>query len=342
MPVLTNGRCLPTCSKSQFFDKTSSTCQSCDSSCSSCSGSGPSNCLACSSSSQILRGGSCISASCSGSSNVVPGLGVCLSDLVEVPQASGTNPSAPLPSITGLNSPTVISNRRPLEWWEILLMALGCAFIFLMVLLCWRHRARKNRANDTARFASAKALDRNGGNWFVRFGEKLFGHAPRTGKVPLQGDEEPEEIKLMKLREAEEARHNDTIEKLIGSYERSGSSYRSRSHERRSRELSDATRSYRTRLSDGSLYSQVTGLPRRTAEPRQPIKDKNANLLSSRFSVTTSRSSSSSKLVRELTHPPLPTTDAEAIAASFRASPGGYRISPNNTETSSKNPFRKP
>ena len=221
-------------------------------------------------------------------------------------------------------------------------MALGCAFIFLMVLLCWRRRARKNRAKDTARFANAKALDRNGGNWFVRFGEKLFGHAPRTGKVALQEDEEPEEIKLMKLREAEEAMHDDTIDKLIGSYERSGSSYRSRSHERRSRELSDATRSYRMRLSDGSLYSQVTGLPRRTAEPRQPVKDKNANLLSSRFSVTTSRSSSSSRLARELTHPPLPTTDAEAIAASFRASPGGYWISPNNTETSSKNPFRKP
>ena len=115
LPVLTNGWCLPTCSKSQVFDKTSSMCQSCDSSCSSCSGSGPSNCLACSSSSQILHVGTCVSASCSGSSNVIPGLGVCLSDLVEVPQASGTSTSAPLPSITGLKLPTIISNRRPLE-----------------------------------------------------------------------------------------------------------------------------------------------------------------------------------------------------------------------------------
>ena len=219
-------------------------------------------------------------------------------------------------------------------------MTLGCAFIFLMVLLCWRRRARKNRAKDTARFASAKALDKNGGNWFVRFGEKLFGHAPWTGKVALREDgEESEEIKLMKLREAEEARHEEAMEKLIETYEYSNRSshHRSHSHERHSRAFSDSTHSYRTRLSDGSLYSQVTGLPRRTAEPRQPVRDKSGNLLSSRFSVTTSGSSSRA---RELTPPPLPTTDAEAIAASFRASPksrGGYWISGG----SSKNPFRK-
>lgn len=159
----------------------------------------------------------------------------------------------------------------------------------------------------------------------------------------------------MKLRAAEEARHHDTMEKLIGEYAystRSGSSYQGHSHsrsgshphERDSRAFSDSTHSHRTRLSDGSLYSQVTGLPRRAAEPRQPVKSKSANLLSSRFSVTTSGSSSSPRGARELTHPPLPTTDAEAIAASFRGSPeprGGYWMSPNNTGGSSKNPFRK-
>lgn len=147
----------------------------------------------------------------------------------------------------------------------------GCTFIFLMVLLCWRRRARKNRAKDTARFASAKVLDRNGGNWFVRFGGKLFGHGPRNRKIALREDEdESEEIKLTKLRAAEEAGHNEVMEKFIGAYEystRSGASYRSRSHERHSRAFSDSTHSHRTRLSDGSLYSQVTGLPRRTAEP---------------------------------------------------------------------------
>jgi hypothetical protein len=36
-PVLSNGRCVPACSKTEFFDKTSGSCQACDSSCSSCS-----------------------------------------------------------------------------------------------------------------------------------------------------------------------------------------------------------------------------------------------------------------------------------------------------------------
>ena len=132
-PVLSNGRCLPTCSRPQYFDATSSSCQSCDSSCSSCSGPGPSNCLACSSSSQVLRSGSCVSANCQGTPSVVTGLGVCLSDLVQIPTTTGT--TGAIPSITGLTSPTVVDTRRPLEWWEILLMALGCAFIFLMFLL---------------------------------------------------------------------------------------------------------------------------------------------------------------------------------------------------------------
>ena len=106
-PVLTSGRCLSTCSKTQYFDKTSSTCQSCDSSCSSCSGPGPSNCLACSNSNQVLRSGACTSVTCGGSSStgVIPGLGLCLSDLVFVPQASGTNNPLPLPTITGIDTP---------------------------------------------------------------------------------------------------------------------------------------------------------------------------------------------------------------------------------------------
>ena len=78
-PVLSAGRCLSTCAKNQFFDKTGGTCQKCDHTCSSCSGAGPSNCLACSSSSQVLRGGTCIAANCG---SVVSGLGVCLSGLV--------------------------------------------------------------------------------------------------------------------------------------------------------------------------------------------------------------------------------------------------------------------
>ena len=93
-PVLSNGCCLLTCSKTQFFDTASRSCQSCDSSCSSCSGAGPSNCLACSSSTAVLHGGTCVSANCNedgttttATASVVPGLSVCLLDLVSVSES---------------------------------------------------------------------------------------------------------------------------------------------------------------------------------------------------------------------------------------------------------------
>jgi hypothetical protein len=233
-----------------------------------------------------------------------------------------------LPS--GINTPINTSTRRPLEWWEILLMALGCAFIFLAVLMCWRRRARKLRAKRTAAFASAKALDRKD-NWrwkLVRFGEKLFGHAPSQRVHPHQ---EPEEIRLMKLRAAEEAQYNDDMEKIIGNYEysRAGSH---RGPSRDSHTFSDSSHSH-SGHSHGSLYSQATGMPRRTAEPRQPVR--NADLLPSRFSTTSFGSDDSRP--RKLTHPPLPTTDAEAYAASVRQSP-----EPNGPNwRKSKNPFWK-
>ena len=206
-PVLTSGRCLPTCSKSQYFDKTSSSCQPCDSSCSSCSGAGPSNCLACSSNTQTLRGGSCAPTTCSGSSTVVPGLGICLSELVDVPSPSGTSSEPPLPSISGLDQPANVTKNstRPLAWWEILLMALGCAFIFVVILMLWRRHARKKRAQATAVFASAKRLDRPAGwRWrLIRFGEKLFGHK-RSRLVPAY---ENDQMRMEKLRTLEDARY---------------------------------------------------------------------------------------------------------------------------------------
>lgn len=183
-PVLTNGRCLPTCSQNQFFDKTTSTCQACDSSCSSCTGSGPSSCLACGdSNNKVLRGGSCVDANCQSSTSVVPGMGVCLSELVAVPEPSGTASVPPLPSITGINTPAPTkSGSNRLQWWQILLMTLGCAFIFMVFLICWRRRARKQRANKTKQFATAKKLD-DAGSWrqrLIRFGERLFGHTPKN------------------------------------------------------------------------------------------------------------------------------------------------------------------
>ncbi|KAI6037038.1 growth factor receptor domain-containing protein [Pisolithus microcarpus] len=336
LPVLTNGRCLATCSQNQYFDTTSSTCQSCDSSCSSCSGSGPSNCLACSSSSQVLRGGSCTAANCSSGTSIVPGLGACLSELVLVPSSTGG--SAALPSISGLSSPVTTTTSQSLSWWEILLMTLGCAFIFIAFLWCWRRRARKQRAKETAAFASAKALDRKT-NWRQRL-MALFGHSPK----PAPPDNE--EITLWKLRAAEEAHHDRELEKLIGAYEysRAGSS-RGPSplpslHDRKSHGPHDYDSH---RLSRESLYSQVTGMPRNGPEPRQPVK---SNPLTSRFSTTTVGSSVCKKpsiLKRELTPRKPPPTDAEAYATSVRDvadGSGSYWVTPVNTG-GSRNPFRQ-
>jgi hypothetical protein len=169
-PVLTNGRCLPTCSQNQYFDRTSSTCQPCDSSCSSCSGPGSGSCLACGNSNQVLKGGLCVDASCNGNTSVVTGLGVCLSDLVVVPppqppssESSGTiSVQPPLPSITGIDTPTTPNTSTTnggvvtfkLEWWQIVLMFLGCILIFLVFLICWRRRAKKKRAKKTRLFAN--------------------------------------------------------------------------------------------------------------------------------------------------------------------------------------------
>ncbi|TDL20714.1 growth factor receptor domain-containing protein [Rickenella mellea] len=338
-PVLSGGRCLPTCSKSQFIDPTTSTCQNCDASCSSCSGSGPSSCLACSSATSVLRDGTCVTATCTSNSSVVPGLGMCLSDLVSVPQPSGTSTPAPLPTIPGLNQPAAqASSRRPLAWWEILLMALGCAFIFLVILMLWRRRMRKRRAQRTAMFASNKKLDRT--DWrfrLVRFGERLFGHNASRRVQP----EEAEADRMLRMRDVEEARHERDLEKIIGSYDDRSSN--------RSRGVGDYfrhsvhTEDERTnRLSGPSLYSQVTGKPRSGPEPRQPVRVNPPNV--SRFSASASSLSSSSysARTRELAVPKVkPPTPAEEYAMSVMDSSSNTDwLEPHNTG-GSRNPFRR-
>ncbi|KAF9026747.1 growth factor receptor domain-containing protein [Hymenopellis radicata] len=328
-PVLNNGRCLPTCSSSQFFDTTAGSCKSCDSSCSSCYGSSSNQCLSCSSD-KVLRSGSCVAANCADGTSVVSGLGVCLSELVEVPKASGTSSSSPLPSITG-----------------ILLMALGCAFIFLAILMLWRRRARKQRAKRTAMFASAKNLPHKD-TWryrLVRFGEKLFGHNRSRRAYP---EMESEEMKLMKLKYAEEARYSSsqTIEKIVGSYMRDDASRAPSKHSHHHHHHHLHTQNgllapipdNASVLSGPSIYSQVTGKPRQTPDVRQPLKKD----LTSRFSASTGSFSGSPELL-----PPPPRTDAQAYAYAVRSdspvSPptrGAYWMEPNQTG-GSRNPFRQ-
>lgn len=252
-PVLSSGRCLLTCSKTQFFDTASGSCQSCDSSCSSCSGAGPSNCLACSSSTSVLRGGTCVAASChenstttTATASVVPGLGVCLSDLVSVSESSVPT----LPTITGINSPATINTGRRLAWWEILLMTLGCVLIFLCVLALFRKRMRAKRAKRTAEFAAAKNIDARGAGWRARLGS-LFSRGARIPK------EDKVALRVAQLRNREEERHMVVLNKL-------GVSPTAYAH-------SGMVRSGRSEADTESLYSQVTGVPPRAPVPRKPV-----------------------------------------------------------------------
>jgi hypothetical protein len=75
-PVLSNGRCLPVCDRSQFYDASSGSCRSCDKSCSSCTGPSAAECLSCSSADSAVSSGTCAVSACPGA--FVPFLSVCL------------------------------------------------------------------------------------------------------------------------------------------------------------------------------------------------------------------------------------------------------------------------
>ncbi|KAF8217653.1 insulin-like growth factor binding protein [Mycena galopus ATCC 62051] len=330
-PVLQDGRCLPTCAKNAFFDPTSSSCIACDASCSSCSGAGPSQCLACASNEEVLRSGTCVAAACTRNSTVVAGLGVCLSELVAV---SSTSSSA------GIDTPTAVSSprRTPLAWWEILLMALGCAFIFLVIVWAWRRRARKQRAKGTERFAQRRQLDHAGWRWrLLRFGEKLFGHrashAPSHSRKnmsisnPLRnaayeyGDDEGDAVQMAKMRAAEEARDARDMDKLLASYEyprvqhyhhhyqhvlpqRDNTTTHGRGH------ADSSSLSTTSTLSAPSLYSQVTGKPPRIPEPKEPLKSSKSATTRARMEDISAPSRFSTSTIDEyyLTPTPAPPT----------------------------------
>lgn len=231
---------------------------------------------------------------------MVAGLGVCLSDLV-VSQPSGTTNAPPLPSISGLNNPTVITTSSRFAWWQILLMALGCAFIILIIIWLFRRHQRKQRAKKAAQFAkglnpSAKK-EKTGWRWKLLrfFGEKIFCHFchSRSRRVPIARGE-AEDVKLSQIRMMEEARPvasfatdaNNNVDpsgedmvQLIESYNPLPEAYYTNRHVRvhlvDQQSLSDSSSQHTA----PSLYSQVTGLPHNVPEPRQPLK--------SRFSMST-------------------------------------------------------
>ena len=181
-------------------------------------------------------------------------------------------------------------------------MALGCAFILLVVIWLFRRHQRKKRAKRAAQFAIE---ERTGWRWkLLRFGEKLFCHAP-SRRVPIVRVG-VEDVKLSQIRMMEEARpvapfaydfnnnnnNNNNMDRsgeggreeedlvqLIESYNPLPETYYTNRHVRvhlaDQRTLSDSSSQH----SAPSMYSQVTGLPHNVPEPRQPLK--------SRFSMST-------------------------------------------------------
>ena len=165
-PVLSSGRCLPTCAESQFFDLTNSKCQDCDSSCSSCFGPGSTNCLACSSPTQVLRAGSCVSANCVGSSNVVPDLGICLSDLLQgspILNSTTTTTASSSSASNGDSNGNSDGSTTPsydvnggIVWWEILLIVLGGIIFIVVIFVLWRRCTKDRRLKETVNFTGVK------------------------------------------------------------------------------------------------------------------------------------------------------------------------------------------
>jgi hypothetical protein len=248
-------------------------------------------------------------------------------------------------------------------------MALGCAFIFLVFLLCWRRRARKQRASKTKQFAIAKKLD-DPGSWkqrLVRFGERLFGHGQKNRLAGhytypadpqgYPGDTKKGDIAMRDLEEQRRFRedskrpityHDDDLDGIVGAYEyeqsiRSSPSeysrnYRQQPHNNPSAELNreySRLRQPRPRedllesLASRSIYSQVTGTTKKAPEPRLPVK----GFPGSRFSTSTGSGSSNRSR---------PLTPAEEYKSNVQR----REVQPNFTGTSgnsfgSNNPFKK-
>ena len=148
---------------------------------------------------------------------------------------------------------TTETKKVKLAWWEILLMAFGCAFIFLVFVVLWRRRARRKRAQRTAMFARAKGME---GKWWWRTGwrarfAKLFGKG-RTGneeaEARLRDTEEVGELEKM-----EERRWSglSTVSKLTSV------------HDEDTVRRRDVSRS-------ASVYSAMGGIRR---DVRQPVKE---------------------------------------------------------------------
>ena len=173
-------------------------------------------------------------------------------------------------------------------------MALGCAFIFIVILMLWRRRARKQRAKQTTMFASAKRLDGgNGWRWRLEqlrrrlFGKKAAYHSEvlpmayrdydrdslaisSHTRVPARPNRD---TKVNKREDKSTQRHTaDDLDKFIDNYDYSIHSKSSRASSALSSVDDHYTVHNARRIGRDSLYSEVTGNQRLTPEPRQPLK----------------------------------------------------------------------
>lgn len=255
--------------------------------------------------------------------------------------------------------------------------------------MLFRRRARKQRAERTRKFAEAKKLDNpQGWRWrLARFGERLFGagrtgnrlHKEQQGILPVAYNHHDREerhslvsqsrdIKLKDMTTStpsdrskrETTQTRDDVEKFIDSYD-----YYS-THARSSRVPSLPDRqqlrigNQQRRIERDSLYSEVTGNQRHTAEPRQPLKREPSG--ASRFSEFTRSSASTSRtryltkakegvlvdlddqespppaLPLQMTNNPTPTTEAQKYMMTVR--PGLLSAAPTPSASASA-PFQQ-
>ncbi|EJU05817.1 growth factor receptor domain-containing protein [Dacryopinax primogenitus] len=266
-PVMSGaGRCLPTCGQTQYYDSATSSCQPCDPSCSSCYAPGSSSCLACADKTKVLSAGSCGSVSCSSNSTVVAALGLCLSELVTVAPSNTTTPDTPQIGTTPDGSQTVTTvNTQSLAWWQILLMALGGAFVLLLLTMIWRRYARRRRAQETRDFAHD--MDRK--RWHHRLQDMLF---LRREKVPMQD-----------VRPLYRERIDDWELRSLTSGGRSGANVSPRRSNRSEtqRDSWDSISTFQIRgatpHADRFEYRDLEGSvrsKRSRGEPREPIRDR--------------------------------------------------------------------
>lgn len=148
-------------------------------------------------------------------------------------------------------------------------MALGCAFIFMVMLMLWRRRARRQRAERSARWGAEKEL---GASWrkrfmFMRFGKRVFGRNQHTYTEPMHGND----VKLKSLGDVEKGRHPQhelDMDNFLSLYQHSDPP----SLAGRPRDLQPES----NELLGPTLYSQVMGKPRLTPNSQQPVRDRDS------------------------------------------------------------------